>query len=76
MSYPPVTEMFHFTGFAKHTYLVFNVLCHGFTMAGTPIRRSSDQSLLSNFPRHIAANHALHRFQLPRCPPFALAGLV
>jgi len=30
MSCPPVTEMFHFTGFAKHTYLVFNVLCHGF----------------------------------------------
>ena len=44
-------------------------------MRGTPIQKSPDQSLLSGSPKLIAANHVLHRFQLPRCPPFALTAL-
>jgi hypothetical protein len=44
-------------------------------MGGTPIQKSPDQSLLSGSPKLIAASHVLHRFQLPRCPPFALTAL-
>ena len=77
ISFPPVTEMFHFAGFADCAYfLSFSTTCHGFTMVGTPIRTSPDQSLLSGSPRLIAASHVLLRFQLPRYPPSALTTLV
>ena len=39
---------------------------------GFPIRRSSDQSLFTNFPRLIAGYYVLHRLMLPRHPPCAL----
>ena len=68
--------MFHFTGFAERAYFSFDANSHGFTMGGTPIQRSPDQSLLSGSPKLIAASHVLHRFQLPRCPPFALTSLM
>ncbi len=42
---------------------------------GFPIRKSSDQSSLSSYPRHIAANHVLHRLLAPRHSPSALASL-
>ena len=42
---------------------------------GFPIRKSPDQSLLSSFPRLIAADHVLHRHLTPRHPPFALTSL-
>ena len=44
-------------------------------MVSTLIQISSDQSLLSGSPGLIAASHVLHRFRLPRCPPFALTAL-
>jgi len=42
---------------------------------GFPIRKSSDQSLLSNSPKLIAACHVLHRLLVPRHPPNALSSL-
>src|SRR4029079_18556668 len=42
---------------------------------GFPIRKSSDQSLLSGSPRLIAASHVLHRRLAPRHPPCALSSL-
>src|SRR6478735_12174403 len=42
---------------------------------GFPIRKSPDQSLLSNSPKHIAACHVLHRLLVPRHPPNALSSL-
>jgi hypothetical protein len=42
---------------------------------GFPIRRSSDQRLLSGFPRLIAAGYVLHRRLAPRHPPCALSSL-
>ena len=42
---------------------------------GCPIRRSSDQSLLSGSPKLIAASHVLHRLLAPRHPPCALSSL-
>ena len=41
--------------------------------AGSPIRKSSDQSPAGGSPRHIAASNVLHRYCLPRHPPYALA---
>ena len=42
---------------------------------GFPIRRSSDQRLLSGFPRLIAAGYVLLRRLAPRHPPCALSSL-
>jgi hypothetical protein len=39
---------------------------------GSPIRRSSDQRLISTYPRLIAAVHVLLRLLAPRHPPRAL----
>jgi hypothetical protein len=41
--------------------------------AGFPIRKSSDQRMVSSFPRLIAAAHVLHRLLAPRHPPCALS---
>ncbi len=43
--------------------------------AGFPIRKSSDQRMVSSFPRLIAAAHVLHRLLAPRHPPCALRHL-
>jgi hypothetical protein len=43
---------------------------------GFPIRKSSDQRLISSSPRLIAAVHVLHRLQVPRHPPCALSFLI
>src|SRR3954451_760592 len=42
---------------------------------GFPIRTPSDQSLVDNSPRTIAASHVLHRLLMPRHPPCALTHL-
>ena len=42
---------------------------------GCPIRRSPDQSLLSGYPKLIAACHVLLRLLAPRHPPCALSSL-
>ena len=44
MSFPPVTEMFQFTGFASHAYVFSNDDPEG---PGFPIRKSTDQSLFA-----------------------------
>src|SRR3954447_26134952 len=42
---------------------------------GFPIRKSPDQSLVADSPRHIAGSHVLHRLLMPRHPPYALKNL-
>lgn len=42
---------------------------------GFPIRKSPDQSLLSDSPGLIAAGHVLHRLPAPRHPLYALSNL-
>ncbi len=71
ISFPPATEMFQFAGLAS----ILTDGCHGFTMAGCPIRRSPDHSLFGSSPRLIAAYHVLHRLPSPRHPPHALSSL-
>lgn len=46
--------------------------CRPIRPAGLPIRKSSDQSPVGGSPRPIAAPHVLHRYCLPRHPPYAL----
>ena len=49
LSFPPGTKMFQFPG----CLLPLKVECYGFTIAGFPIRKSPDQSLLSA-PRRLS----------------------
>src|SRR3954451_22788548 len=42
---------------------------------GFPIRKSPDQSLVADSPRHIAGSHVLHRLLMPMHPPWALKNL-
>ena len=73
MSFPPVTEMFQFTGFASHGYV--------FTMryrrsGGFPHSEILGSMLARNSPRLIAACYVLHRLSVPRHPPNALTCLI
>jgi hypothetical protein len=42
---------------------------------GSPIRKSSDHSLVADSPRLIAGSSVLHRLLMPRHPPCALSNL-
>ena len=58
--------MFQFSG------LAFLSECYVFNIAGCPIRKSSDITLVCSSPKLIAAYHVLLRLLDPRHPPFAL----
>lgn len=74
-SFPPVTEMFHFSGLATMNYEFIHGRC-GFAASGFPIRKSSDLSLLDGSPRLIAACYALLRLSVPRHSPYTLSILI
>jgi hypothetical protein len=65
LSFPPVTEMFQFTGLAARHLWIQCLL----------IRVSRDQRLLDSYPELFAVFHALHRLLTPRHPPCALSSL-
>jgi hypothetical protein len=50
-SFPPLTEMFHFSGFTPHCKQCGNMIL---IILGFPIRKSTDQRLLDTSPRLIA----------------------
>ena len=76
LSLPPVTEMFHFTGFASDVLLLTSYVGYmKFFHVGYPIGISPGQCLLGSFPGLIAAGHVRHRLPLPRRPPSALGNL-
>jgi hypothetical protein len=71
---PAVTEMCHFTAFARHASMDSkhgNPDCSGL---GCPIRRSQDPLVCSS-PGLFAAYHVLHRLSAPRHPPYTLSNL-
>jgi hypothetical protein len=74
ISFPPATEMFHFTGLAS-IRLCIQRRMDGRTVAGFPIRTPPDQRSLSTSPKLFAASHVLHRLCTPRHPPSALSSL-
>ncbi len=72
MSFPPVTEMVQFTGFASHDY--------EFTMryrrnGGFPHSEIPGSKPARNSPGLIATCYVLHRLSVPRHPPNALLRL-
>ena len=76
LSIPPLTEMFHFSGFALPC-LFYSARCNAVLPAlGFPIRKFPDQSELTA-PRDLSQFcHVLHRLLSPRHPPIALNCLI
>ena len=69
ISFPPVTEMFQFTGFASAAYL----FSYGYRRSGGfPHSEILGSKFAPNSPRLIAECHVLHRLSVPRHPPNAL----
>ena len=73
MSFPPVTEMFQFTGFAPRGY-VFTARYR--RSGGFPHSEISGSKPARGSPKLIAACYVLHRLSVPRHPPNALLTLV
>ena len=67
--------MFQFPSFASCRLCIHQQDILTLLKMGYPIRRSSDDSLFSGFPKLIAAYHVLHRLLAPRHPPYALSSL-
>ena len=75
ISFPLVTEMFHFTRSAPIS-LCIQLNGDGTLLpTGFPIQKSSDQRIFGSSPRLIAAYHVFHRLSAPRHPPVALINL-
>src|SRR3954447_23752018 len=73
----------HYSG--NHCYFLFHRVlrcfsspgwlsfeCYTFSIAGCPIRKSTDIMLVCSSPKLIAAYHVLPRLSDPRHPPYAL----
>ena len=73
MSFPPVTEMFQFTGFASPPY-VFRWRYR--RSGGFPHSEIRGSTIARISPRLIAACYVLHRLSVPRHPPNALTCLI
>src|SRR5215469_7797795 len=72
MSFPPVTEMFQFTGFASMPY----GFRHGYRRSGgLPHSEILGSMLVASSPRLIAGCHVFHRLLPPRHSPCALIRL-
>ena len=74
LSFPRGTEMFQFPRFPLPAlYIQAGVTLH--LVLGFPIRKSTDHSLVDDYPWLIAVSYVLHRLQAPRHPPLALSNL-
>ena len=72
ISFPLVTEMFHFTRSAPIS-LCIQLKGDGTLLPpGFPIQKSPDQRIFGSSPRLIAAYHVFLRLSAPRHPPVAL----
>ena len=75
ISFPEGTEMFQFPSFASPSLCIQLRASSTFLDDGFPIRRSTDQRLLTA-PRCLSQFcHVLHRLLVPRHPPNALTSL-
>src|SRR5438270_628875 len=75
-SFPPVTQMFQFTGLPPPALFDSGRGTRALPRVGFPIRTSRDQRLVSTSSGLIAAAHVLHRLLAPRHPPCALVLLI
>ena len=75
ISFPPVTEMFHFTGFAIPS-LCIQEGAMGFNPIRLPHSEIVGLAGVCPLPTLIAAYHVLHRLLAPRHPLCALCNLI
>ena len=76
LSIPPLTEMFHFSGFTLPCLFYSARSDTVLPVPGFPIRTFPDQSALTA-PRDFSQScHVLHRLSSPRHPPIALDNLI
>ena len=75
ISFPLVTEMFHFTRSAPNGLCIQPNGDGTLLPTGFPIQKSPDQRMFGSSPRLIAAYHVFHRLSAPRHPPVALINL-
>ena len=76
LSFPPVTEMFHFTGYCELILILFRMRRLGITPARLPHSEISGSKRICRYPKLIAAYHVLHRLLAPRHPLCALTSLI
>ena len=75
-SIPPVTEMFHFTGYCVPFPILFRKGRLHITGARLPYSEISGSKPVCGSPKLIAAYHVLHRLLTPRHPLCALISLI
>ena len=76
LSFPPVTEMFHFTGFREPRAMYSHEDDPGLTGSGYPIRKSTGQSVSAAHRGLSQHDCVLHRLLAPRHPSCALCSLI
>ena len=76
LSFPPVTEMFHFTGSCVSAPILFSAERPGIPLARLPHSEIPGSKRICRYPRLIAAYHVLHRLLAPRHPLCALCNLI
>ena len=75
-SLPPVTEMFHFTGYRVSIPILFRMERLHITGARLPHSEISGLQPVCGYPKLIAAYHVLHRLLAPRHSLYALNSLI
>ena len=75
LSFPPVTEMFHFTGYRVLFLILFGKRRRRINSARLPHSEIFGSAVVCTYPKLIAAYHVLHRLLAPRHPPYALNSL-
>jgi hypothetical protein len=75
-SIPPVTEMFHFTGYCVSFPILFRKKRLHINGARLPHSEISGSEPVCGSPKLIAAYHVLHRLLAPRHPLYALNNLI
>ena len=76
ISFPPVTEMFHFTGYRVPFPISFRKGRWSSNSTRLPHSEISGSSVVCTYPKLIAAYHVLHRLLAPRHPLCALISLI
>ena len=76
LSFPPVTEMFHFTGYRVLFPILFRKRRYHINDIRLPHSEISGSKCVCHSPKLIAAYHVLHRLLTPRHPLRALRSLI
>ena len=76
LSFPPVTEMFHFTEYCDLFLILFRKRRYPITDIRLPHSEITGSKPVCGSPMLIAAYHVLHRLLAPRHPLYALNNLI